>query len=299
MPPKKGKPDSIATFMPTDAEIQEARKILCQSDAAGKRAKMAAMVAFVKRNDGDASILESRGQARQEYLEKYLGFMARKNAQKVINSKEVTALTEHKTAELYWSEFEMTKEIGPHKTRLWVDSGKLTWRPDPVTGSTEKEHVEYRVPRDWVVKSDAELDKMKMFVDGDAKDDDVVNLKSLSVNSGSASSTGANDVVVKTEPQSADSKVKDRVLAFLADPGSALSTLQEMSIQNKLIAPQASQLKYAMELSKDIAKNAARFFHMFVALDVDVFPGNGSLIGLRYLSNIYRYLGSFGHLFFC
>ena len=158
-----------------------------------------------------------------------------------------------------------------------------------MTGSTEKEHVEYRVPRDWVVKSDAELDKMKMFVDGDAKDDDVVNLKSLSVNSGSASSTGANDVVVKTEPQSADSKVKDRVLAFLADPGSALSTLQEMSIQNKLIAPQASQLKYAMELSKDIAKNAARFFHMFVALDVDVFPGNGSLIGLRYLSNINRY----------
>ena len=51
----------------------------------------------------------------------------------------------------------MDREMGKVKGEAWRKSGKLSTRPDPMTGSQEEMLIEYKVPKEWARMTAEEL----------------------------------------------------------------------------------------------------------------------------------------------
>ena len=99
------------------------------------------MVLFCKKTDSpiNAKAILRRGLERNDYLVQCVVHTMRKH-------KGITTPTyshEQKHNEIIdhyqWSKFEMEKELGKSKSDLWIQSGKLEWVPDRVTGSQEED----------------------------------------------------------------------------------------------------------------------------------------------------------------
>ena len=270
----------LGKFTPTAEELQSARDILAAADAKQKKSKMAAMVAFAKANtaapDGNDSVLASRGEDRQDYLLKYVAYMGRKKGtiSKVITANSHENARSSVTQFHRWSRHEMEREVGMKKASLWIESGKLGDPiPDRITGSTDPDVVEYRVPVSWTSQAENSSDAMHIGGSGEATAEDLANLQSVQLQpekmpdgagssggsceakkagSGSgqpiddAVAGGAADAQIKKEgvANPADEgkakekeKEKTKVRVFLADPIPCKERLQSMEIEVDKIYP--------------------------------------------------------------
>ncbi len=77
-------------FKPTEAELRAARSVLERCDDKGKRAKLASMMAFLKRNPSgeNANIAATRGETRKDYLERYLAFQINDHGGNLVSEKQ-------------------------------------------------------------------------------------------------------------------------------------------------------------------------------------------------------------------
>ena len=169
-------------FKPTQSEIEAAKSILAAADSKAGKSKMNSMTAWLNKHKdvaGHSEALEARGEERQEYLVKYLVWMKRRGQATTVSSKEAKHEEAKKLQHRWMSEFEITKEKGEAKCKLWVESKKLTWRPDPVTQCDKKEHIEWKIPVDWLEVTDTNTDATKIGAEAAAKDVDFENLGSL------------------------------------------------------------------------------------------------------------------------
>ena len=119
---------------------------------------MASMVSFVKNQkiQNPDEVLSSRGQERQEYMIKYVAYMAKKKC----NTQTLSTSSSHdmKTGAFVeyhrWSKHQMEQAVGTEKARGWIASGRLSAKPDRITGSTDPECLEYLVPIAWTRETD-------------------------------------------------------------------------------------------------------------------------------------------------
>ena len=68
----------------------------------------------------------------------------------------------------WWSQFTMDKEMGKVKGEAWRKSGKLSTRPDPMTGSQEEILIEYKVLKEWARMTAEELNKATLSAEQEA-----------------------------------------------------------------------------------------------------------------------------------
>ena len=99
---------------------------------------MASMVSFLKRNpndEGNKEALNARSEERLEYLATYVAHQAKKHKSTIVTEESQThnesVLTDHHQ----WNFFMMCKEVGESTAKLWVDSKKLEYVGDRITGS--------------------------------------------------------------------------------------------------------------------------------------------------------------------
>ena len=255
MAPKKIKPEVLRSFVPTEAEIEQAKKELDTMDNKAKRAKMAAMTAFVKRNDADPVIMGSKGKDRLAYLEAYLAFTARKNAT-VQTSKTFESTLNKRIEARYMNKFQLETAFGTDVASLWISSGKLVSRPDRITGSKGPEHLEYEIPDDITVKDDIEKNTLSVGASSEAKDEDMENMKGFKLEEGSPTMLASN--IVKVEKKTAADLTKEKVLAFCADPSKLNAEIEFHMLELKLLMPRFENLKYSHELVKDAGKLQTR-----------------------------------------
>ena len=204
MAPKRQLSSGLADLEPTEKELELARSILQATDAKGKRAKMGSMVGFCKRHpelDDSSAALASRGESRQDYLLKYMVYVARQNETTTTTTEEAV----HADAEFedfeWLCEEQIKDRYGAAKCALWVDSKKLEVRPDRVTGSTKPEHLEHKVFKDWGRSEERQATGLKITAVGETKKTDHVNMASLRLDGSPSSSVGAASSGEQAGPQ--------------------------------------------------------------------------------------------------
>ena len=133
MAPKKA--PSLDLVVPTKAELDAAKKLLLASNDKQKKSKMQSMVHYLKANPDDAAAI-SRGDARQQYLVKFLVHQMRtKGTTKTASNERVLSSSDSSMSDLHWLAAEkMDDAVGKKKGEAWRKSGKLRSRPDPVDG---------------------------------------------------------------------------------------------------------------------------------------------------------------------
>eukprot|EP00959_Pyramimonas_sp_CCMP1952_P099516 2080424-Pyramimonas_sp.AAC.1 len=84
--------------------------------------------------------MKSKGEQRQMYLETFLVHQMRtKQGTSTATSSHTVSSSQKKGITWIWISMEkMDSHLGPSKAEHWRESGKLTSRPDSLTGSEEK-----------------------------------------------------------------------------------------------------------------------------------------------------------------
>ena len=246
----------LRELTPTSAELAVARAILGSSDDRRKKSAMAAMTAFVKRNDtaNNADIAKSRGQERQDYLLRYMALQQRK-AKGITTNEQVSTHEETENLDyVFWCKFEMTKNVGEAKAEAWIQSGKLTWHPDRVTGSEDPEVREYEVPVKWLRTAHGAKSSMGVKTEAETSEQDMINLQSMSRSSKSDYALEIADKAVKEEPKDPEELKQEQVKIFLKDAGTTLWRLQDTHLDISMISARAQESKHTEVLGSDCKK---------------------------------------------
>ena len=152
MPPKKATPADVAKVKVEPEEQQQ-----LESDMKDKAARARHTMAFrywldtkasaQEKQDWDSSTLNVKG--KQEMLLRWLVYRARNFAVECAEGTTVSLTTSRKSALGYrWMSAEqMDKEYGTNKGQHWRNSQKLETRADRVTGSTDPNLLEFKVPQ--------------------------------------------------------------------------------------------------------------------------------------------------------
>ena len=211
----------LSALMPTDDELKKARDTLKALDKASLRSRMASMVHFVKQNSDD-EILTSRGDKRKGFLELFLVHQLRdKQAKSLkVSSHELTNLDTVGVDHQWWSKYKMDMEMGPVKAAAWRESKVLVERPDPVTGLSGEDHVEYKVSMDWEKKTASDLHSAKFESSCNGDEQDMATLQesgSIFLHPDAASSSTTTPSPIKVEPKDAEEIAQQAEAARLAD----------------------------------------------------------------------------------
>ena len=248
----------LKDVVPTQSEIEAARKILQGADIKAQKSHMACMAAYAKRTGQDDAV-NSRGEDRATYLERYLVAQLRKKGHvgRTTNVKEVETDQSNITDVKWMAMEEMDTTFGKLKGATFRESGKLKTRPDEITGSTEPHMLEYEIPRNWFRKQESERDKMSISSDAAVGKDDMEHLQSLQHNA-TQQCEQSIDVHVKSEQLSHDEDMAERVSTFMnnkrAEALKVMSRLNDYMIEMKVLIPMAADTRYCAELCND-AKN--------------------------------------------
>ena len=91
------------------------------------------MLAYLKDNPCP-SASSSRQEERQMWIDTSVVFqMQSKNKRSSFTTHVQVAKTDMIDVH-FWAKEQMQKELGPNRTRIWLDSGLLKHRPCPLTG---------------------------------------------------------------------------------------------------------------------------------------------------------------------
>ena len=254
MAPKVGAVD-LAKFTPTPEEMQAARTILNSSDEKRKRSGMAAMTQFLKRNPCDSTdmISASRGNERLDYLARYLAYQQRKS-KGTTTSASIAFQDDIAHADyMFWSEYEIKKQVGEEKAHAWISSGKLTYKPDRVTGLDTPALREYRVPVLWLRTTEGKRDSICVKNDSETAQGDLGNVTSLAP-SASRAKGELEELKVKAEPRSEEEILKDKVSTFRKEAGINLRRLQDIRLNIAKVSAQTQTSKYTEALATDAKK---------------------------------------------
>ena len=141
----------LDSTVPSDAELDEARRIVGDFNAKSRARGMAEMKSWLESSatpEERATLQALRGDQRDEYMRRFLVYQIRdKEARKQCVSsrthgnKRVKCETMHQ-----WCYEKFLAEIGRDRALAWNASGKFESIPDPFTGSEEPEMRTYFVP---------------------------------------------------------------------------------------------------------------------------------------------------------
>ena len=277
------KSKALKFVKPTAEEMAAARAILSSADPKQKRSIQNSMAAFLKSNiavDGNQVALDSRGDVRCEYIEKYLVYQHRKKASVAKTTSESSNVRQTHSDYVHWSFEQMEKEIGAKKAKHWVESNLLKWRPDRVTGNTEIEFREYMIPIDWTRNTDEDAEKLSIQGEAQASDADFENLKSMraAASAGTpaaavagapatsvAGAPAAASVVVKQEPldamtlkQQKEKESADKVQAFLRNPDVICRNLQDMTLEAQKLYARANKAEFGQDFAAKLLKHQTK-----------------------------------------
>ena len=146
----------LGKVAPTEQAVVAARKQISAMSPTELKNKMSSMTNWLKGNPEDASLVDgARGEKRKMYLAAYLGVVVKeKEAQRKLKlARTITAKRSFERRIYWWSKFEMEKNLGPEKSKAWIDSKNIGWRADPITGSEDENLREYAIPREFKTMS--------------------------------------------------------------------------------------------------------------------------------------------------
>ena len=147
MPPKLP-PCKLSGIDPTREEIEEALAFIRGASAEEqkkKRALQSSMMQWLKQNveEGDnATVIDSRGEEREANLVKFYAFQARSKeaTRKVENVRSLSKQTQRIVEMHEWGKETMDQELGRERAESLRASGRINFKPCPLTGSSE-EHM--------------------------------------------------------------------------------------------------------------------------------------------------------------
>ena len=144
----------LSAFKPSSDDLEEARKILAGLTRSQVRARKGTMQYFLTKVSQEGTEHGKRGKELNTQLEKFVAYQqVQKNAKQVVKSSESfgSSSQDHREVHL-WTEETMRLKLGNAKTDHWIQSGLLRWQPDSLTGSKDKNVIEYMVPVLWTTK---------------------------------------------------------------------------------------------------------------------------------------------------
>ena len=175
---------------------------------------------------------------------------------KKVKTVEEKAQVKQNFKDLIWmSKEKMDDSLGKLKAEHWRESKKIRSRPDPLTGSTDENFVEWGVPQDWERLSDEDIKKMQLTTQGDAEEGDHEALKKFG--------TADDTVKIKTEPVEEPSemqKLAQRVSHVKENAAQHLRQLQDNILEAKKIINKCENItdpttnRYNAGLVSDIQK---------------------------------------------
>ena len=214
---------SLEEFLPTEEELEAAKKVVAAASGKQKHSKMEAMVGFVKRDvamDAEAKqrVLAARGDARQQYLLKYVAYQTAKGTGTLQSRATHRSCTEAKTRFHYWNEHELRKAKGDDTAEAWMPL--LDYRQDPVSKSTSEKLRQYIVPVEWVDKSEADEERLSLQGSKAAGKEEIANFESVDgvalprgVRSTPASAS-TDPIPIKEEKKSPQEKAEEELTEF-------------------------------------------------------------------------------------
>ena len=213
------------------------------------KSKFACMAHWLKITPDEAAS-SSRGADRKTYLENFMVFQMRQQQMtKEVSPTSTVGTVRANHSERRWRSREtMDKELGEKKAQSWRSSGKLQTRPDPVTGSTDDDFIEYGCPADWTAFTAADKESHEVRATGEADEAD------LDLLNGVKNTTTAELKDVKVEPKSTEDIAKDEAKALLNNPRPMLRRMQDYELECKVLATKAGSNKYTTELATDANK---------------------------------------------
>ena len=85
-----------------------------------------------------------------------------------------------------WSREVMDRKVGAIKPEFLRKQKLVPWVKCSFSGSEDEDFREYIVPRTWQRMTDADWKRFKVQVDGEATEEDLLNLRSTASSSGTA-----------------------------------------------------------------------------------------------------------------
>ncbi|CAK0792476.1 unnamed protein product, partial [Prorocentrum cordatum] len=219
MAPKSGRAKAgakvkLSALTPSETELAAARSLRAGVDEKAKRGKMASMVHF---------------------LEKKPDLVRQKNATSTETVKETTSNLQQKIAQVHWwSADRMDREMGAAKAQHWRGGGKIKNRPDQLTGSTEKDHIEWCVPVSWEQLTESDLRELGIVVDMEADAESHANFQAAKV--------FANEKDLSTDGTSSGSGMKElaeKVANFKSNLQAELLKYQDYKLDIQLMITKA------------------------------------------------------------
>ena len=143
MPPKLAS-CSLKKIDPTREEIEEALALIrgkSADDQKKKKALHSSMMQWLHKNkeegDNEAAI-DSRKEERECYLVKFYAFQARSKdaTRKVENVRSLSKQTQRIVEMHEWGKETMDQELGRERAESLRASGRINFKPCPLTGST-------------------------------------------------------------------------------------------------------------------------------------------------------------------
>ena len=236
----------LGSLVPTEEELSAARKILESAGPKSKRSKMAAMSGWLVKHpegDGHADAQASRGESRNQYLLRYMIWMQRRGASKLCSTESSENIVEKKARYYWWTEWKARKELGDTKVDLWLSSGKLDARPDPLTGSDKPEHKEFAIPIEWVDGTERTTEGTTLTAEDKAQPQDCINMRSLidtnqMPNSTATASSSNQNAPPEPEQKAEETKTEADVLQqrkaeLVAKPSLHYKALTDILVKSK------------------------------------------------------------------
>ena len=261
---------SLSSVEPTKEELLEAEEIVKRAKSGskadadkGQRRLMASMSHWLKANsDQNIDAIESRGEARRQFLLKHLVLMAREKS--ALRSTVSRTIGTEKLSHAFqgWISYEQLKtKVGEYKADKWIEQKVIESKPDPKTGAEEKEMREYFYDEDY--QTQVTGDGVRYEMSGDGFEGQLAQDMMGSMDGGDGGGKGSgshDDPEIKKEPLTAAEKLE-------TNPRPTLTKFQNLSTDLKVMANTASGQRYADEFLNDCKKLAPKIAKCVKALE--------------------------------
>ena len=229
---------------PAPEEVEEARRVLATMTPQQVRARKGSLAYYLK-TSGDTAGQELRGQARSEALEQFLVLQMRnKQAKREITSERKVSSSTAKHNEVHdWSTERLKREVGEVKAQKWMNSGKLSWSADEITGEDSVDMRTWHIPVRWTTSINGQSSSATMAAAEEAGAEDV---KDFAAAFDIDDDKGSVDPAIKTEkvPESPADALAAEVANFKKSIMVTLRTWQDKETKIKTMVAVAEAQKY-------------------------------------------------------
>jgi len=257
----------LTALQPTAEEIETARAVLSGMSEKELRARKGSLNYFIKQHlAANENAVETRGKDRDAILENFdVHQMRSKAAKKEASSSRTVTKTKAKHEEIHrWSTEKMKLEVGSFKAQKWIDSGKLAWTADPITGEDDVAMREWHIPITWTAKTSADEAQSSLVgkedivgKDGYADFKEAFSLADVGAEDAADTTSTANSEI-KSEEKEVDPEdaTKKSVQAFKKSVGITLRKWQDSETTLTRVIFSAGEAKYTPEAFVGDAKQA-------------------------------------------